>query len=275
MTGTGIEICSSNNMLFLTPESVESYLRIKSEEGIKPSAINKYRDSFKNLLSWLDGNWSVDKQRLKEWRQYLEAAGYSKNTIQRHVSRVNTFLRFSKREDLCIPKPIIKDLVGRTFGYLTVLEATNKRQRRNIIWKCRCRCGKEVEIPTTVLLGGNTTSCGCLNVEILQYVNRYVEGTSLRQCLDDRAVNENSASGFVGVQPKRDKWTAQITYKGVRYHLGTYEKIEDAVKARARAKEMVIENALKLYEEYADCYGEIPTRLKLSEKEIIPSAAQV
>ncbi len=261
MDGTVIKTFS------LTSEAIETYLKAKGREGVTSASILKYRDTFKNLYQWLAGNLSIDHMRLQEWRNYLEQVGYSKATVQKYVTRVNNFLRYYERNDLCIRKPIRNDLTGKVFGYLTVLEATEKRQRRNVVWKCSCKCGKEVEVPTTILLSGNTTSCGCLNREILQHVNRYVEGTSLRQCLDDRVVNENSISGYVGVQQKRDKWTAYINYKGVRYHLGTYENIEDAVQARARAKEKVMEVAMNLYEEYADCYEKVPHRSKIAKQE--------
>ncbi len=140
------------------------------------------------------------------------------------------------------------------------MELTDKKYRKDSVWRCLCKCGNEIEVPTSSLVCGNTTSCGCLHAEIFQHANRYVEGTSLRQALYDEAVSKRSLSVFVGVQPKRGKWYAHIKYKGVRYHLGTYSNIEDAIKARARAKEWVIEDATRLYEEYDDQYGEAPRR---------------
>ena len=41
-----------------------------------------------------------------------------------------------------------------------------------------------------------------------------------------------------------------VTYKGKRYSLGCYSKIEDAVRAWAYAKDMVREDARKLLEAY-------------------------
>jgi len=38
-----------------------------------------------------------------------------------------------------------RSIVGMKFGDLTVLEPTDKRKNRNIIWKCRSDCGKIVE----------------------------------------------------------------------------------------------------------------------------------
>ncbi len=246
--------------LFLTPESIEFYLKSKAEEGVQASTINKYRGAYKNLLSWLGSDCLVNALRLRKWREHLECSGYSKVTVQKYVSRINSLLKYYGRKDLCIPRPLQKDLTGKKFGYLTVLGATDQRSHRYVVWRCVCKCGKEIEVPSTSLIEGNTTSCGCLNIEILQHINRYEEGTELRAALQEKILNPNSASGYVGVQPKRDKWTAYINYKGVRYHLGTYNNMEEAVKARARAKELVMEDAARIYEETAHLYGETPHR---------------
>lgn len=258
----------------LTETEIQEYLQGKQNAGVAPAAVAKYKVALYHLMKYLGTENELTSSRLQEWRQNLNAHGYGKITIQRYVTVVNDFLRTIGHCELCIPKPAQNNLEGRSFGYLTVLKATDKRKRRVVVWQCICKCGKEVEVPTVMLLNGHTTSCGCLNTEILQHVNRYVEGTSLRQCLDDRSVNPNSASGYIGVQPKRDKWVAYINYKGVRYNLGTYSKIEDAVKARARGKEWVMEEATKLYEEYADSYGEMPRRPlppeKVSRSEPLP-----
>ena len=54
-----------------------------------------------------------------------------------------------------------KDLTGQKFGYLTVLEETDKREYGKIIWKCQCDCGNIVYLNTSRLTSGNDTSCGC------------------------------------------------------------------------------------------------------------------
>lgn len=59
-----------------------------------------------------------------------------------------------------------EDLTGKTFGRLTVLAPTDKRDsNRNVIFKCICNCGKEVEVSGHRLKQGNTKSCGCLNLD--------------------------------------------------------------------------------------------------------------
>ena len=57
------------------------------------------------------------------------------------------------------------DLTGQTFGRLTVLEKTEKRQNKSIVWKCRCECGNICETNASNLRSNKVKSCGCLKKE--------------------------------------------------------------------------------------------------------------
>ena len=61
-----------------------------------------------------------------------------------------------------------ENLVGQRFGRLTVLEKTDKRKNRYIIWKCKCDCGNITYVDTGNLKKGKTRSCGCIKREILR-----------------------------------------------------------------------------------------------------------
>lgn len=53
------------------------------------------------------------------------------------------------------------DLIGQTFGRLTVLEkgeAVNQRRT----WLCKCECGNYVTVTTGNLNSGQVKSCGCM-----------------------------------------------------------------------------------------------------------------
>lgn len=59
---------------------------------------------------------------------------------------------------------LVKDLVGQTFNYLTVVEfshTTNNGKSRYTFWKCICSCGNEKVVRGDHLKSGNTKSCGC------------------------------------------------------------------------------------------------------------------
>ena len=58
-----------------------------------------------------------------------------------------------------------KEMIGKTFGKLTVLERVpGKRKEDNFVWKCECSCDNHtiVEVDTRSLTDFRKTSCGCL-----------------------------------------------------------------------------------------------------------------
>lgn len=57
--------------------------------------------------------------------------------------------------------PQIKDLLGCRFGNLTVIEYAGQKNNR-AWWKCQCDCGNIVIVRSDHLIGGGTTSCGCV-----------------------------------------------------------------------------------------------------------------
>ena len=57
----------------------------------------------------------------------------------------------------------IIDLTNQKFNKLTVLEKTNERRNRQVVWKCQCDCGNITYVVSQALRSGHTKSCGCLN----------------------------------------------------------------------------------------------------------------
>lgn len=53
------------------------------------------------------------------------------------------------------------NLIGQTFGKLTVVCSAGKRKERSL-WECACECGKVAFVRTSHLRSGQTKSCGCL-----------------------------------------------------------------------------------------------------------------
>lgn len=59
-----------------------------------------------------------------------------------------------------------RDMKGMVFGRLTVLRENETRSREGqLVWICRCECGKTTAVKGRNLRTGNTRSCGCLGVE--------------------------------------------------------------------------------------------------------------
>lgn len=145
------------------------------------------------------------------------------------------------------------DLTGRTFGRLTVRGFAEWKDNTGY-WLCQCECGNQTTIRHGNLLYGHTKSCGCLQREIYQKNMQFIDGTSVR-LIESRMKStiKSNTSGYNGVYLNGNgTWTAQITFKGKTYYLGSYSDIQDAVKARKRGEEMYERFLDWYYNEYAN-----------------------
>ena len=143
------------------------------------------------------------------------------------------------------------DLTGQKYGHLVVLGPAENIGERTA-WLCQCDCGRQVVVKTHHLRSGHTKSCGCQNGpggprNALGLT--YIDGTCV-EMLAARTVRSNNTSGVPGVDwlSKKQRWRASICFKGKRRYLGSYEKFEDAVRARKRGEE---EYHDKFLEEFA------------------------
>ena len=137
------------------------------------------------------------------------------------------------------------DLTGQRYGKLTVLEPAENVGSRTA-WRCRCDCGGEAVVTTRCLRSGRTKSCGCLSGGEPGPLVTYVDGTCV-EMLAAATVRRNNTSGVPGVDwwKSKNRWRATICFKGRRRYLGSYARFEDAVKARRRAEEELVEPFLR------------------------------
>lgn len=60
----------------------------------------------------------------------------------------------------------VNNLIGKTFGKLTVIERyygnNIKNTRNKVVWLCKCECGNEKAVIVDDLKSGKVKSCGCL-----------------------------------------------------------------------------------------------------------------
>lgn len=73
-----------------------------------------------------------------------------------------------------------------------------------------------------------------------------IEGTNIQVIATDKPMAHNT-SGVKGVvwDKERQKWKAQIEFKGKRYYLGRHDKKEDAIEARKEAEEKLHKEFLR------------------------------
>ena len=66
----------------------------------------------------------------------------------------------------------IKDLTGKRFGRLTVLERDIEGSKGGRVkWICRCDCGNEINATGYRLVEGRTKSCGCASRKKIGGIN--------------------------------------------------------------------------------------------------------
>jgi hypothetical protein len=53
------------------------------------------------------------------------------------------------------------DISGRRFGRWEVLRFSHEKESRAKYWLCRCDCGTERAVNSSMLISGKTVSCGC------------------------------------------------------------------------------------------------------------------
>lgn len=247
----------------MTSETMAAFVQHEANNGASENMIRRFKGTLKVIYAYLPEDKCITKERLLEWRRSMEENGYASITILNYVKYINRYLDFVSCSEIRFNKGKAKDITGMTFGYLTAVEPTGTKDRGDNVWLFQCKCGNTIELPATRALIGNTLSCGCLKGAHFKTTNKYFDGTSLVQSMTEKVESTRSVSGYTGVSPKRDKWQAHITYKGVRYSLGCYSDIEDAVKARARAKELVMADAqglLDFYTELEKSFPQLPNR---------------
>lgn len=149
----------------------------------------------------------------------------------------------------------LKNIKNKKFSMLTAIEMI-RIKNSGAIWRCKCECGNYTEVSIANLTNGNIVSCGCYQKEKAKKnvkkafekfkAKNLVDNTNVSYLLLDKTI-KNNTSGVTGVcfNNKTQRWTAQITFKKKRYHLGSFMNKEDAIKARKEAEERLHKNFLK------------------------------
>jgi len=244
----------------MTSDRICAYLQYEQAHGASEKALRNCNRITQSLYAYLPEDKTITKDLLLSWRQGLNDHGYSAQTELSYVKGINRYLEYAGLSDLRFSRGRAKNIAGQQFGYLTAIEPTGEKDRKNLVWRCKCQCGNEAEYSTTRLLTGNVISCGCLKGDHFKKINKYIDGTSLRQSLEEQVFSTRSESGYTGVTKKRGKWQAYIKYKKQQISLGCYTDLEDAVKARARGKELVQMDALGLLDLYEQLHKDDPER---------------
>lgn len=132
------------------------------------------------------------------------------------------------------------------YSRLTVIEKTDKKLRREYLYKCVCDCGNITYQTRQALEIGHVLSCGCLQKEkALDRVNDMIIDGSRHHLLSDKP-NRNNTTGFKGVsayqQSGKTKYLARLYIKGKTYSKKGFETAEDAYAYRLELEEKYLKN---------------------------------
>lgn len=102
----------------------------------------------------------------------------SKTTIERRLKENNITLK---------PKFPYQDLTGNTYGKLTVLRVNQERYNNDLLttnkphryWTCLCECGRIIDVESSHLKNGHTTSCGCIKSNGEQKITKILQENNI------------------------------------------------------------------------------------------------
>ncbi len=95
---------------------------------------------------------------------------------------------------------MMKDLVGKTFGYLTVIELDNDKTAKThkTHWKTKCKCGKEITYSQEVLHKGAAKSCGCKRSEYnTNLIGKRFGYLTVTKLIGRKYSNDNIKNGYI------------------------------------------------------------------------------
>lgn len=127
-----------------------------------------------------------------------------------------------------------KNLVGQKFGKLTVvelLEESNKFNRR--MYKCKCDCGNEINVPSSSLTTYHTLSCGCLTSYWNMYINQLLFKNNLRYESEYTVTIYNNKYRYDFFLPDYNlfiEYDGVQHYEPIRFHGDNVEENERAFK---------------------------------------------
>ena len=149
-----------------------------------------------------------------------------------------------------------KNLKNERFGRLVVLEETKKRDGSgSIIWKCKCDCGNIIEVSSRKLRSNLSKSCGCYQKERqkISMINlqskQFKDKTNIDLITKKEPNSNNVTSGVRGVHycKSRKKWIATLNFQKQLVLYKSFNKKEDAIKARKEAEEKYFKPILDKY----------------------------
>lgn len=140
----------------------------------------------------------------------------------------------------------IDDYVGKKFNHLTLIKNLNKINKDNSkVALFKCDCGNEKELVFTQVLTGQVKTCGCKQGH-LSIKAKTKQRNKLLDTFSTKTTKRNK-TGCTGISISNDKYRARIQLNGKSIHLGYFDTLEKAIKARKEAEEKYFKPILEKY----------------------------
>ena len=167
-----------------------------------------------------------------------------------HRGRERSWELYFKKSD--------EKILNKKFGRLTPIKRVNSKGKAKYL--CVCDCGKEIIVFGKQLTCEGLRSCGCLKKDVnkesmdkikekgrLKQKEGRIDGTNVFSM--QQKLSKNSTSGIKGVSlTKKGKYRAYIFLQGKQIHLGAFDTLEDAAKARAEGEDIYFKPYIKNFE---------------------------
>lgn len=156
------------------------------------------------------------------------------------------------------------EMQGKTVNGFKILEVYRENKRTIVKVVCPA-CGKIYTTRAETIKNGK--DCGCTTrIKMNDLTGKKMAEETKKQCIDGTNIRsltmkkpKTNTSGIKGVSwdKSRNKWLAQIEFKGKHYYLGRYANKEDAREAREKAEKEMFGKFLEEHKEYVKDKKEI------------------
>lgn len=126
------------------------------------------------------------------------------------------------------------EYINKKFGELTILSISEPVTENNSqrICKCKCSCGKEVQVNFSSVLYGSTASCGHLRLAKGNETSRK-QNKSMRANPNAYVTNQSTGVKYVHYYAKQNQYVVDITVGGAR-HRRYFHSLQEAIDEKAR-----------------------------------------
>jgi len=138
----------------------------------------------------------------------------------------------------------IDKFINVRFNHLTLIKNLNKIDKNNSkLALFKCDCSNEKELVFTQVLNNQVKSCGCRQGNLSEE-QRNKQSNSIIKFYSNNTT-KNNTTGYTGISIVNNKYRVRIQVNKKPIHIGYFNTLDDAIKARKIAEEKYFKQILK------------------------------